>query len=321
MNMRKVLCLLAIAALAAVASCNKGKQVVDADDELVSVSFTVSTGVATRATTYGDGELASDLTVQVFRKDVGAGETVVWTPTTPTITKTKLGTSPESWTVTMKLAKTYNYRVGFWAQSASVPAGAFDITDLRAVAVDYTKFAINTDNLDVFCNYAEITNMAGSLTETVELKRPLAQVNLLANDYADYVNTVPTASATALKVAVKIENVPNTLNVITKETSGEATLDLTAAAAVNDTFETTEYYYLSMAYILGKQAQALADATLVLSNDTQTPLATVTVSNMPYRANYKTNILGQLLTGSATYTVVIVPAFTTPAYEPTPTVN
>lgn len=308
--------MVAIAALASAVSCNKAPEA-SGDEGFVTVTYTVTTGVATKAS-FGGGTLATDLTVQVFRKDAGSG-TVTWTPTSPVITKTKQGTSPESWKVTMKLAKSYDYRVGFWAQSANVPAGAFTITDLRAVVVDYTKFSINNDNLDVFCNYAEITNMGGTLAQNVELKRPLAQVNLIATDYADYVNTVPTGSATAVKAAVKIVDIPNTLNVITKATSGSATMDLSAAPFVNDVFESTTNKYISMAYILGNQTEAVADATIVLSNDTQTSLANITVSNMPFRANYKTNIMGQLLTGSVSYNVVIVPAFSTPAYEPAPT--
>ena len=308
--------MVAIAALASAVSCNKAPEA-SGDEGFVTVTYTVTTGVATKAS-FGGGTLATDLTVQVFRKDAGSG-TVTWTPTSPVITKTKQGTSPESWKVTMKLAKSYDYRVGFWAQSANVPAGAFTITDLRAVVVDYTKFSINNDNLDVFCNYAEITGMSATLNQDVELKRPLAQVNLIATDYADYVNTVPAASATAVKTTVNIAGVPNTLNVITKATSGSVTVDLPAAAVVNDVFESTANYYLSMAYILGSQTEAVADASFALSNDTQASLATVTVANMPFRANYKTNIMGQLLTGSVTYNVVIVPAFSTPAFEPAPT--
>ncbi len=315
--MKKLFSLMvAIAALASAVSCNKAPEA-SGDEGFVTVTYTVTTGVATKAS-FGGGTLATDLTVQVFRKDAGSG-TVTWTPTSPVITKTKQGTSPESWKVTMKLAKSYDYRVGFWAQSASVPAGAFNIADLRAVAVDYTKFTINNDNLDVFCNYAEITNMSGTLAQNVELKRPLAQVNLIATDYSDYVNTVPAGSATAIKAAVRIVGIPNTLNVITKATSGNVTMDLPAASFVNDVFETTTNYYISMAYILGNQSEAVADANIVLSNDTQASLANITVSNMPFRANYKTNIMGQLLTGSVTYNVVIVPAFSTPAFEPAPT--
>lgn len=314
--MKKVICLMAIfATLAATVSCNKALEA-EGNDGFVTVTYTVTTGTATKAT-FGGGTLATDLTVQVFRKDSGSGS-VTWSPTSPVITKTKLGTSPESWLVTMKLAKSYDYRVGFWAQSASVPAGAFNIADLRAVAVDYTKFTINNDKLDVFCNYAEITNMSGTLAQNVELKRPLAQVNLIATDYSDYVNTVPAGSATAIKAAVRIVGISNTLNVITKATSGNVTMDLPAASFVNDVFETTTNYYISMAYILGNQSEAVADANIVLSNDTQASLANITVSNMPFRANYKTNIIGQLLTGSVSYNVVIVPAFDTPSYEPTP---
>ena len=131
--------MVAIAALASAVSCNKAPEA-SGDEGFVTVTYTVTTGVATKAS-FGGGTLATDLTVQVFRKDAGSG-TVTWTPTSPVITKTKQGTSPESWKVTMKLAKSYDYRVGFWAQSTSVPAGAFNIADLRAVAVDYTKFTI-----------------------------------------------------------------------------------------------------------------------------------------------------------------------------------
>lgn len=314
--MKKVFCLMAaIAALVTAVSCNKDLENV-AGDEYVTVTYNVSTGSATKVS-YGNGTLATDLTVQVFRKDPVSATDSTWTLTSPAITKTKLNTSPESWTVTIKLAKSYTYRVGFWAQSPSVPAGAFTITDLSAVAVDYTKFVINNDSLDVFCNYAEIANMSGTLSQDVELTRPLSQINLIATDYSDYSSSVPSGSTSAVKAAVRITGIPDTLNVITKATRGNATMDLAAAPVVGDVFESTTNYYLSMAYILGNQAEAVADANFVLSNGTQASLANISVSNMPYRANYKTNIIGAMFTGGVTYHVVIAPAFTTPAYEPT----
>ena len=314
--MKKFLSFIMIAAAMVItASCNKTDSVEEAAD-FVEVTYTVVAGNALTKAYYGDGTLATDLTWQVFRKDeVDNG--VVWSAVTPaTSSTTKLNTSPESWQVTMKLAKSYTFRVAFWAQSENVPEGAFDITDLRAVAVDYTKFVINNDNLDVFCNYAEVT-VTGALNQDVILYRPLAQVNVLASDYADYVASAPATAAETLEIAVKIENVPNLLNVVTKDTEGDADLDLAAAAVDGDEFGSTGYYYLAMAYILGNQEQALADNTqIVINNDTQNPMANLEFSNMPFRANYRTNIIGQLLTGSLTYHVVIEPAFETPDYEP-----
>ena len=312
--MKKILSILMVATLIFAVSCNKADKTESAA-EYVEVTYTVLAGDALTKAYYGDGTLATDLSWQVFRKDM-VDNAEVWTPVTPaTSSTTKLNTSPESWQVTMKLAKSYTFRVAFWAQSENVPEGAFDITDLRAVAVDYTKFEINNDNLDVFCNYAEVT-VTGTLTQDVVLYRPLAQVNVLATDYADYVASAPATAAETLEIAVKIENVPNLLNVVTKATEGDADLDLAAAPVDGDEFGNTGYYYLAMAYILGNQEQALADNTqVVINNDTQNPMVDLEFSNMPFRANYRTNIIGQLLTGSLTYNVVIEPAFETPDYE------
>ena len=312
--MKKLFSILMVAALMFAVSCNKVEKIDDAAG-FVDVTYTVVAGNALTKAYYGDGTLATDLTWQVFRKDM-VDNAEVWTPVTPaTSSTTKLNTSPESWQVTMKLAKSYTFRVAFWAQSANVPAGAFDITDLRAVAVDYSKFVINNDNLDVFCNYAEVT-VTGTLTQDVILYRPLAQVNVLATDYADYVASAPATAAETLEIALKIENVPNQLNVVTKATAGDDDLDLAAAPVDGEEFGSTGYYYLAMAYILGNQEQALADNTkVVLNNDTQNPMVDLEFSNMPFRANYRTNIIGQLLTGSLTYHVVIEPTFETPDYE------
>lgn len=312
--MKKIFAFLMFAVLLSAVSCNKEQGM--AGTEEMTISYTVVAGDALTKAYYGDGTLATQLSCQVFRKDV-VDNAEVWTPVTPTtLSVESLGTSPASWLVTMKLAKSYTFRVAFWAQSESVPAGAFDITDLRAVAVDYSKFALNNDNLDVFCNYAEVA-VTGSLSQDVILYRPLAQVNVLATDYADYVATAPSAEAEALKVAMTIENVPNTLNVVTKATSGDDDLVIdTPAAVVGGSFMQTGYYYLAMAYVLGNQEEALADNTAVaISNTTQDPLASLSFSNMPFRANYRTNIIGQLLCGTIRYHVVIEPAFETPDYE------
>ena len=320
--MKKFFSLLTIAAvLLAPQACNKHADTPDAAGDSFSVHFRVGTGIATRANSnFGTGANVDSLCVQVFRVVGDATPTYVKTTAQPTITKVQNG----EWDVDMKLAKSYKYRIAFWAHQSN--NGIYTVTDLSAVAVKYSAIATNSDKADAFCAARELA-VNGAITETVELYRPLAQINLGTNDLTEYVSSLVASDDTSLKVAISMTGVPSVINVIggaategkvsaSTSTPVDVSFPAVAALSVDDKLvvNSKNYEYLSMVYVLADKTSELTNFTAVISSATQT-INTVTATSVPFQANYRTNIVGQLLCGSIHYDVVVVPGFYTPNYD------
>ena len=75
--------------------------------------------------------------------------------------------------------------------------------------------------------------------------------------------------------------------------------------------KTVEYTYLSMNYILVNQ-EVTPNATLTLSDAANATVATVKTSLVPLKRNYRTNIVGNLISEPAQINIVVDPAFNTP---------
>ncbi len=221
----------------------------------------------------------------------------------------------------MKLAKNETYKIAFWAQKSET--GIYGTSDLSAVTVDYSKIAINNDNADAFCA-ARLVTVTGSLSQTVYLYRPLAQINIGTNDLAAYEKSVPTAKKNLTATITLPVETPNKLNVIGgTESEGVVKSAVTGTTTEEVVFTTApdyvmsgqtltssnvDYSYLTMLYVLAAPGKETMTFKAKLNNGT-TDVSDLTVSNMPYQANYRTNIVGQLLTGSFKYLVEIEEGF------------
>ena len=318
--MKKILSFLVAAAALLTVSCTNDADVIDVENgPLASISFTVNSAeIMTKADPgYGQATAINELLVQVFNK---VGDDFVKLEA-PDVTITPLNSTPASWTVDMKLAKNETYKIAFWAQKSET--GIYGTSDLSAVTVDYSKIAINNDNADAFCA-ARLVTVTGSLSQTVYLYRPLAQINIGTNDLAAYEKSVPTAKKNLTATITLPVETPNKLNVIGgTESEGVVKSAVTGTTTEEVVFTTApdyvmsgqtltssnvDYSYLTMLYVLAAPGKETMTFKAKLNNGT-TDVSDLTVSNMPYQANYRTNIVGQLLTGSVQYLVEIEEGF------------
>ena len=323
--MKRVLAFLAAASALLMVSCTKELNKFDGNTGgLQKVSFKVSTeGAITKVVSFGTGTLAGaaetgELIVQAFV--LGSDNQYTLMPNAKiTISDPNAG----KWDVDLQLAKGETYRIAFWAQKKET--GIYNTADLSAVTVDYSKVAINSDNADAFCATREL-KVTGTLTEVVELKRPLAQINVGTNDRTVYNNSVPEAKQALSGKVTLSGGVPSKINLIgattavegvvaytvTGETEDETVFGPTAANGADETIG--EHNNLFMLYVLADPEKQMMDFSVAIENAVN-PMCKIDVSNLPFRANYRTNILGQLLTGDVHYDVEIVPGFNTPDYD------
>lgn len=292
------------AALAMLAlGCNKEQVAVDGtpDGEEVAVTFAAELpGTITKA--IGDGLTAKNLSVAVYDNDANnAAGAHLDLDKTATFTDLKAN-------VNFSLVKGKTYHFIFWAQAEGAPY-TFD-PETKKVTIDYTG-AANDEKRDAF--YAVKTlKVTGPATEPVQLHRPFAQVNFGTSDSAaaTAAGVTPTASLfTATDAA-------SSFDVFAGEGKDPVRISFTEAALPAEQLtlkDGTQYTYLAMNYFIptGKLNETHVSnlsATFKGASDD----VVISVPSAKVQANYRTNIVGNLLTDQVVFNVEIVPAFEQP---------
>lgn len=214
--------------------------------------------------------------------------------------------------VTTKLVKGKKYDFVFWAQPEA--AATFDVTDMRHVKVSYQNANCNDDMRDAF--YAVLnTHHAGVdvIPAVITLTRPFAQINFATADWAQAVS----AGVGEVSTAVAVQSVYTQLNTYDGSVAGEATAEFKLAAIPSGENETLScdmnndgikepYRWLAMNYVL-VPADASMSNGVTLNVKGATVDNTVAVPNVQMQRNWRTNIVGNLLTTGAVFNVEINP--------------
>ena len=296
--MKKILLGLSAFAMLFATSCQNNQGFDTTVGETSTVTFAVETPeIATRA--YSDGTTATVLQYAVY--DAAGNELTDLTVTDATINGTT--------TVNLQLTTGNTYSVIFWAAAEGAPY-TVDFA-AKTMTVDYTNATSNDEARDAFYKYHTFT-VTGAQTETIELKRPFAQLNIGTADYA----ASTSAGYTPVNSAVTVKSIYNTLNLWDGEVSGETevTYDY-AAIAKNEAFPVAGYEYLAMNYLLVAADKALVDVEFAYTETDATAAKTRTVGSVPVQRNYRTNIYGNLLTSDVDINVEIKPEYDEPAYD------
>lgn len=303
----KTLKYLAAAALTMLAvSCNKEQVTEVPDGQMVDVTFTAALPGEMATKALGDGQTAKTLHVSVYENDA---EKTHLGDLDKTATFTDLKTQ-----VTFSLVKGKTYNFVFWAQAEG--ATCYDIEDLKNIKISYEGAVANDETRDAFYATRKELKVNGALTETIKLYRPFAQVNFGTADLfeAAAAGFIPAQSTFT---ATDVANVFDTFNAEGK-VEGPATDKVTFAKAEipggGETLVTkdgTKYLWMTMNYILpvGKQGEKhISNVTAEFIPESGDPI-TASAPQAPVQNNYRTNILGNLLTSQVIFNVEIVPIF------------
>ena len=273
------------------------------------VTFNISTPeIGTRS--YSDGKSAKVLHYAVYDVYTKDGQEVI-----TYLGKLKPTTWPEfregsmKQTLSLSLASNNKYRIVFWAAAeASENENApyqFD-PENKTVIVNYENALCNDESRDAFYGYKEFTMKREGQTETVKLQRPFAQLNIGTKDYqaAADANFVPTVSK------VTVNNIYKTFNLFDGTVSNEVTEAVTFdynSIERTETFPVTGYEYLAMNYLLVNQE--LVDITVTYKDEVSGRERSRTVNSVPVQRNYRTNVLGEILTGNTNFDITIDPGY------------
>ena len=249
-----------------------------------------------------------------------------------------------NWLVTLTLAKNVKYDIVFWAYADGAPYN-FDEPNAKINVTDKYEGLANAENRDAFYGICREYSVISSETK-VELFRPFAQINFGASDYIPYItdlglnitSTIDTKYHAAVEAVYENNDpehgrllypyrpsvasckVPSILNVLTGAVDGPIEVNFATQAIPYETGdkvllttgegETAKtYHWMGMNYILAGTDRSTIDnihATFTYNGKD----LVVDVPNVPYRRNYKTNILGNIFTGHAQFNVVIMPDYT-----------
>ena len=207
--------------------------------------------------------------------------------------------------------------MAFWAQNSATSAYVLD--DDMNLTIDYTNSANNDENRDAFFKTVEFT-VTGSTSIDVELKRPFAQINVGVTE-ADW----DAAVASGIEIAtskVVIENAFTNMDLIDGSVSGETEVVYDFGATPKSSNEVLkvdmnkdgtaeEYHYLSMSYILvDAQKSTLQDLDFTFHPESGNDIVFGKgLNNVPVQRNWRTNIIGQILTGNIDFNISIDPIY------------
>lgn len=294
---------LAAAALTLLAvSCNKEQVAEVPDGQTVDVTFTAALPGEMATKALGDGQTAKTLHVSVYEND--DAKTKLDLDKTATFTDLKTQ-------VTFSLVKGKTYNFVFWAQAAE--GAPYDVTDLKNIKISYEGAEANDEKRDAFYATRKELKVNGALTETIKLYRPFAQVNFGTADY----DAAVAAGVEPVKSVFTATDVATVFDTFEAEGKGaKDVVTFTESALPGETLVTKagDYKWMTMNYILpmGKQdAKHISNVTAEFIPETG---ITVKASSpqTPVQNNYRTNILGNLLTSQVIFNIEIVPIFNEP---------
>lgn len=320
--MRKInvfLSTLAIAGMLIGTSCSREVLNTSTDDNLVSATFTLNSPeqvIATRADIgVGDGTKVDKVVCATF--DMYGTEL--------TDLRQYLNIENKTATYSIRLVKGQNYRVAFFAYHASdkdhLPE-YYDITDLKNIQV--LEAASNIEERDAFTAYFDVETGATMqpIVENITLYRPFAQLNLGSNIETDW-NEAIKAGVQVANTKIVVSNVYTTFSAFADEVVGnpvKVEFGLNTRPLEMLKANDSEYIYLALNYLLvgdKKNEKNLTDVEFIWQNadKTKTNDPITVFHNIPVQRNYRTNILGNLLTNPADFNIKIDADFEKPDYN------
>ena len=278
------------------------------DEALVTFSVGVEDANITRA--YSDGTTANQLIYSIFNED---GTKVIISK----VTENNLTDLLEGHTVTVSLAKGHTYTAVFWAQNSACKA--YTISEDMHVTIDYTGLN-NDETRDAFFAVSEPFTVNNNLSQDVILKRPFAQVNVGAYEY-DYTYAKENKLNVTLSSST-ITDVPSVINLFDGTVSQPVDVEYTLNnipsgdneklhVDVNQNGEKEHYRYLSMGYILADTVGSIHTMSFKFKDVENDKLIGFSegLENVPAKRNWRTNLVGQILTGPANFLVIIDPTY------------
>ncbi len=269
----------------------EGEAVVSFTAELPKSMVSRAPQRAANASSFGDGTTATKLQYAVYEVKDDAWTLIDKLSGDTTLSNLKT-------TIRLNLSNGNTYAVAFWA---AAPTSIYDFDKATStVTANYAAVASSDENLDAFFAVKTLT-INGSSQQTVELRRPFAQLNIGTGD----LQASADANREVKKAGVTVKTYSQ-LNLKTQEVAGDAA-EVTFALADLPTvaFPVTGYSYLAMNYLLMPTDKSADNTVTIIYDNASVPARTI--ENVPLQRNHRTNIYGNLLTSTTEFNIEVKP--------------
>lgn len=326
MIMKKLLfCASALAMLLFAGSCQKENLEPEKGGD--TVTFTVSAPGQIQTKAIADGMNVDVLHYEVYSREDGASnhlENYDHAPLAKGHVSMKQIDDPDnpgqklnSATVDLDLIKDQDLTIIFWAQKKSV--GFYNVTtdgstDLRRISFRKSKLVeANVENRAAFFKRFDFNTNANNNYE-VKLVRPFSQINL--GTTTESLNPTQQGQTTGysievLESAMTIKGISTTFNTVKGVAESDNLVDVTFKSNATPYQQTGEeltvqdkpFHYVSMNYLFVPAGEKLVEVSYTVKTDKGN--VENTIINVPVKQNYRTNIIGNLLTQKTKFDIVV----------------
>lgn len=302
----------------AVTSCSNEDAPYGGEEGMTVFSVKLPDDLGTRAP-FGDAPSNQELNVAIY--EAGNTEKALFTSingvTSEGMTVEQFAADGLTATVKVPLVKNKQYDLVFWSQDKTNRYYTYTENG-QTLTVGYAESEGTTvqnynDARDAFFASKTVTSGDAANSQTIQLKRMFAQINVGTNDLKAYTNAGGsdsfgiTVSGVATEINLKSGIVSNPAGTVTATTAN-------AASSATDFPAITGYtgnklQYLSMIYVLVGDGAAANKTNVDVSLYANGTEGFATYANVPVQMNYRTNIYGALLTNPEVFNVTIDPIF------------
>lgn len=275
-------------------SCNQKDEI--ASEETVQVSFSAGLPQTLESRTTTSGLTVDKVVCAVFEN----GSEI------PNLRETISIVHGQNIVFAPNLIKGRTYEIVFWA----CKDGAYNTSDLTAITRSNSVPNGTTEaDFDAFTQSEPVT-VSISETKTVTLQRPLAQLNIGVTE-KDWSTVVDKFNVTPTTMTITLSG-KKTFNALTGKAVGiDEPITYNLNCSGNDlTANNTTYKSIASCYVLPEAQKENFDITYTITDQNSSAIrSNATIGSIPLQANYKTNVVGGLMTGTIKYTITIEEGF------------
>ena len=214
-------------------------------------------------------------------------------------------------TVKLDLLQDQYYTAIFWAQVAGT--GYYEVGDLRTITVAQTEVDGNDESRAAFYATKEF-NTKTRENYTVTLYRPFSQLNLGTTE--ESLNPTQAGQTVGYQIVVNesqvvVTGLARTFNTLMGESPAGESVTYTFKSAKVPAQNGEElnvngkdYHYVAMNYFFVPQNEALVTVSYAIKTD-KGDIQNEGIENVPVKKNFRTNIIGNLLTTKAEFEIVV----------------
>ncbi len=287
-------------------SCSQTEPENLSNEAEVTFTLDIENAIATRAISDGTG--ANQITFAIFNED---GSEIFTPKTSRTISGNQLLNGVE---IKATLVKGNTYKACFWAQNSKCTA--YSISEDMKVTINYE--GLNNDEVrDAFFAYTEPFTVDVNPRLRVILKRPFAQINV--GSTKDDINAITASGVKVSQSEAIIEDVPSELNLFNGNTDKPVNVNYAVSAMPKEKLYVDtdgdsikeEFTYLSMSYILVDTISSTHKMTFKFPDDNSAEVIEMAtgLETVPAKRNWRTNILGNILSGDIQFRIKIDPQY------------